>query len=74
MKNNSHKNNAYSVLIKYDPVDMIYVASIPELQGCMAHGDSQKKAFDSVLAVRDMWLDTAREEGIEIPEPDYVRL
>lgn len=58
----------YSVLIQYDAIDNIYVASIPELQGCMAHGATQE-AFREVNIVRDMWIETAKEEGLPIPEP-----
>ncbi len=59
----------YSVLIQYDAIDNIYVASIPELQGCMAHGVTQEEAFREVNIVRDMWIETAKEEGLPIPEP-----
>lgn len=59
----------YSVLIQYDETDQIYVASIPELQGCMAHGNTQEEAFKEVNIVRDMWIETAKEKGLEIPEP-----
>ncbi len=59
----------YSVLIQYDETDQIYIASIPELQGCMAHGKTQEEAFREVNIVRDMWIETAKEEGLVIPEP-----
>lgn len=59
----------YSVLIQYDDIDQIYIASIPELQGCMAHGKTQEEAFKEVNIVRDMWIQTALEEGLPIPEP-----
>lgn len=59
----------YSVLIQYDETDQIYIASIPELQGCMAHGKTQEEAFKEVNVVCDMWIETAKEEGIPIPEP-----
>lgn len=59
----------YSVLIQYDDIDQIYIASIPELQGCMAHGKTQEEAFREVNIVRDMWIQTALEEGLPIPEP-----
>ena len=32
----------YSIFMQYDPQDKIYVASVPELQGCMAHGERRK--------------------------------
>lgn len=62
----------YSVFIQYDETDQVYVASIPELQGCMAHGKTQEEAFKEVNIVRDMWLETAKEEGLPIPEPDLL--
>ena len=63
------KMSKYSVLIQYDNIDDIYVASIPELQGCTAHGRTQEEAFREVNIVRDMWIETAKEEGVLIPEP-----
>lgn len=63
----------YSVLIQYDDVDRIYVASIPELQGCMAHGTTQEEAFKEVHIVRDMWIKTAQEEGLPIPKPNLFK-
>lgn len=62
----------YSVFIQYDPTDKIYVASIPELQGCMAHGDTKEQALKEIEIVCDMWLETAREEGLTIPEPSFL--
>lgn len=39
----------YSIIMQYDPQDNIYVASIPELQGCMAHGETSCQ-LDLVIA------------------------
>lgn len=62
----------YSVFVQYDPVDNIYVASIPELQGCMAHGSTPEEAMREVYIVGEMWLETAKEKGLAIPEPSMV--
>ena len=35
----------------------------------MAHGRTQEEAFREVNIVRDMWIETAKEEGVPIPEP-----
>ena len=35
----------YSVTIKYANRDNIYVANIPELQGCIAHGGTPEDAI-----------------------------
>ncbi len=64
----------YSVFIQYDPNDEIFVASIPELQGCMAHGKTRQEAIEEIGIVCDMWLQTAREKSLPIPEPALYSL
>lgn len=59
----------YSIYIYYDPDDKIYVASVPELEGCMAHGSTPEMATKEIQVACELWLETAREDGIEIPEP-----
>lgn len=68
-----YKMYKYSVLIQYDDIDKIYVARIPELQGCMAHGKTQEEAFREIAIVRDMWIETAKEKGLSIPEPTLFK-
>jgi predicted RNase H-like HicB family nuclease len=59
----------YSILIQYDERDNIYIAAIPELQGCMAHGDSPKEAMSELQTAMELWLETAKENCTEIPHP-----
>ena len=59
----------YSVLIQYDDTDNIYVANVPELEGCMAHGDTPEEAVKEIQTAMKLWLDTANEYGDMIPEP-----
>jgi len=59
----------YSVLIQYDGRDDIYVASIPELRGCMAHGSTQEEAIREIRVALELWIETASENGMRIPEP-----
>ncbi len=59
----------YSIFIQYDPQDQIYVASIPELQGCMAHGETKEEALKEIDIAKDLWIETAKEDGQPIPEP-----
>ena len=59
----------YSFIIQYDEENNIYIASIPELQGCMAHGDTPEDAIREVRIVMEMWLEVAEEKGLEIPKP-----
>ncbi len=34
----------YSMNIQYDPVDRIYVVTVPELPGCRTHGKTYEEA------------------------------
>lgn len=62
----------YSIFIKYDPVDKIYVASVPELPGCMAHGNTKEQALKEIEIAKELWIETALEDGQPIPEPDLL--
>ena len=59
----------YSILIQYDNRDNVFVASIPELQGCTAHGSTQEEAICEIKTVLGLWLETAIEQGVTIPAP-----
>ena len=59
----------YSVLIQYDAVDKIFVASVPELKGCMAHGDTREEAMEEIQIAMQLQIEVMQEMGIEIPEP-----
>ena len=59
----------YSVLVQYDSRDKIYVASIPELKGCIAHGETQETAMHEIKIALELWIEAARENNISVPEP-----
>jgi len=59
----------YSITIQYDDKDDIFVANVPELEGCMAHGNTQEQAMKEIDAAIRLWIETARENGDIIPEP-----
>ncbi len=59
----------YSVFMYYDEEDQIYVASVPELQGCMAHGETREEALKEIEIAENLWLKSAKDMNIEIPEP-----
>ena len=64
----------YEVIIYWSKEDAAFVAEVPQLAGCMAHGDSSEAALASVNEAIGLWLDTAKELGQEIPEPKGRRL
>ena len=50
------------------------MAEVPELPGCMAHGDTQAAALANANDAMQLWLDAAKEFGRPIPEPKGQRL
>ena len=60
----------YSILIYYCEVDEIYVAKVLELEGCLAHGDTQEEALKEIKVAMELWQEVAREEGDSIPKPN----
>jgi len=64
----------YEIIIYWSDDDQVYVAEVPELLGCMAHGDTQGDALKSVQEAIQLWIDTAKEFGDPIPTPKGRRL
>ncbi len=64
----------YEVIIYWSNEDEAFVAEVPELPGCAAHGDTQQAALQHSNEAIDLWLETAREFGDPIPEPKGQRL
>ena len=64
----------YEIIIFWSAEDDSFVAEVPELPGCVAHGSTQEEALANVTQATRLWLDTAKEFGDPIPEPKGRRL
>jgi predicted RNase H-like HicB family nuclease len=64
----------YEVIIFWSDEDAAFVADLPELPGCMAHGESRQTALSRAQEAIELWIDTARELGNPVPEPKGRRL
>jgi len=64
----------YEVIIYWSNEDNAFVADVPELPGCMAHGPTQQSALEHAQEAVALWLETAKEFGQAIPEPRGRRL
>ena len=60
----------YEITIYWSNEDSAFLAKAPALPGCEAHGDTQEEALASIGQAADLWLETAREFGDPIPEPN----
>ena len=69
------ENRRYAVLIKPLSEDDGggWIATVPDLPGCMSDGETMAEAAENVLGAIDAWLDTAEEEGRPIPCPGAAR-
>ena len=45
-----------------------YVAEIPALKGCLAQGETLSETLEELETVETLWLETARQTGIELPK------
>ena len=64
----------YEVIIYWSDEDSAFIAEVPELPGCAAHGTSQEDALGNALEAIRLWIDTAKEFGDPIPAPKGRRL
>jgi|TARA_B100000809_G_C15084728_1_gene511006 predicted RNase H-like HicB family nuclease len=64
----------YEIILYWSEEDKVFVAEVPELSGCIAHGNSQEIALASAQEAVQLWIDTAIEFGDTVPEPKGRRL
>ncbi len=64
----------YEIILYWSEEDKVFIAEVPELPGCMAHGDTQEAALANAKGAVRLWFDTAREFGDPIPAPRGQRL
>jgi predicted RNase H-like HicB family nuclease len=64
----------YEIIIFWSDEDKAYVADVPELQGCMAHGDTYESALANIKSAMELWIETAKEFNDPIPQPKGRRL
>lgn len=62
-------NLPYRLEIVKDMDEGGFVASFPELRGCMTCGDTVEQAYNNAEDCKRQWIMAALEENSEIPEP-----
>jgi predicted RNase H-like HicB family nuclease len=61
----------YHINVFYSQEDECYIADIPDLFPCSAHGDTPEEAVHEAIIAKQLWLEVARENQYPIPEPRY---
>lgn len=64
----------YEIIPYWSREDQVFIAEVPELAGCMAHGTTQEEVLSIINQAIGLCIDTAREFGDPIPEPRQRRL
>ncbi len=64
----------YEVILYWSEEDRVFVAEVPELPGCIAHGKTQQVALKNAGDAIRLWIKTAQEFGDPIPLPKGRRL
>lgn len=64
----------YEGIFFWSAEDGAFVAEVPELPGCVAHGTTQQEALANAKAAEQLRLETAKEFGDPIPAPKGRRL
>ena len=62
------------MIIYWSKGDEAYIAEVPQLAGCAAHGDSQEDALRNAQDAVALWIECATEFGDPVPEPVGRRL
>lgn len=59
----------YEIDIFWSDVDECYIANIPDLKYCSAHGETYEEALEEIRIAMDLHLDVLKETGRPVPEP-----
>lgn len=63
---------SYRILVEWSAPDEAYVARVPALPGCAAHGDSEAEAAHEARVAAEAILAAMREQKRALPPPDAV--
>lgn len=71
LSNSDHTSDPlrYPVLVFWSAEDDAYIADVPDLRFCSAHGATPEEAVREVRIATTAWIDAAREAGHPIPPP-----
>lgn len=64
----------YEIIIYWSAEDDVFVAEVPELPGCAAHGATPEEALGEIRQAMELWIAAANEFGDPVPEPKGRRL
>ena len=61
----------YHINVFWSVDDDCWIADVPDLRPCSAHGETPEEAVTEAGVAIELWLEWARDKGAAIPEPAY---
>ena len=61
----------YAIAVFWSDEDRCWIADVPDLEFCTAHGPTPEDAVREVRVAIEAWMAAAHEMGRPIPEPRY---
>lgn len=59
----------YPIEVFWSDEDKVWIANVPDLTFCSSHGGTPQAAVEEVEIAVEAWLETARDQGLDIPKP-----
>jgi predicted RNase H-like HicB family nuclease len=61
----------YYIDVFYSEEDGCYIANVPDLKYCSAHGETPEEALAEGKIALELWIESCLEDGDPIPEARY---
>ena len=61
----------YHINVYWSDEDDCWIADVPDLRPCSAHGSTPQEAMTHIQDAIAGWLEVARDRGFPIPKPRY---
>lgn len=61
----------YHINLFWSDEDQVWIADVPDLVYCSAHGATAEDALREVQIALALWLECQRAQGLPLPEPRY---
>lgn len=61
----------YHINLFWSDEDECWLADVPDLPGCITHGETRADALANAADAIEGWLAVAHDRGFPIPEPRY---
>jgi predicted RNase H-like HicB family nuclease len=64
----------YHINVFWHDPDSCWIADVPDLRYCSAHGETPEEAFAEIQIAMALWIEVALERGLTLPEANYKPL